>query len=46
MVYCANLGDSKSIHYKLLSSPEINFLSLDHKPDNILEKKRIEKSGL
>ena len=42
-----NIGDSKAMHYKLFSDetifPEIDPLSFDHKPENPVEKKRIEK---
>ena len=44
-----NIGDSKAIHYKLFSDetifPEIDPLSFDHKPENPVEKKRIENAG-
>ena len=44
-----NIGDSKAMHYKLFSNetifPEIDPLSVDHKPENPEEKSRIENAG-
>ena len=44
-----NIGDSKAMHYKSFSDesilPEIDSLSVDHKPENPEEKSRIENAG-
>jgi len=40
LVICANAGDSRTVVSKFGGEPD--FLSVDHKPDNELEKARIE----
>ena len=44
-----NIGDSKAMHYKLFSGEKsiskIDSLSLEHKPENLEEKQRIENAG-
>ncbi len=41
-VYCANAGDSRSVLSKSRKAIE---LSIDHKPENLEEKRRIESAG-
>jgi len=41
--FCANAGDSRSVLAK--TSKTIEELSEDHKPENFLEKQRIEAAG-
>ena len=41
-IYCANAGDSRSYLY---SNRRVIELSFDHKPDNTIEKTRIQKAG-
>lgn len=42
--YCANLGDSRAV-YSEDSGKKIYDLSKDHKPNDLHEKRRIEKAG-
>ena len=42
VIYCANAGDSRTICY---SNRRVVDLSTDHKPDNEIEKNRIQKAG-
>jgi len=42
-IYCANAGDSRTI--LLTDNGSIIPLSIDHKPDNIIEKNRITAAG-
>ena len=42
IIYCANSGDSRCICY---SKKKVIELSVDHKPDDPIEKERIEKAG-
>lgn len=41
-IYCANSGDSRGV---LCNNKKAIALSEDHKPDNELEKNRIDKAG-
>lgn len=41
-IYCANSGDSRTI---IMKGKQSVALSIDHKPDMIGEKTRIEKAG-
>merc|ERR1712076_213862 len=41
-IYCANAGDSRTILY---SNKRVHPLSVDHKPDDDIEKQRISKAG-
>jgi serine/threonine protein phosphatase PrpC len=41
-IYCANAGDSRSVLSKKVKAKE---LSIDHKPDNPAEKRRIERAN-
>lgn len=41
-IYCANAGDSRGV---LCNNKKAVALSDDHKPDNELEKNRIDKAG-
>jgi serine/threonine protein phosphatase PrpC len=41
-VYCANAGDSRSI---LFSNKKVVALSEDHKPENTIERERINQAG-
>ena len=43
IIYCANAGDSRSVLYQ--NSKKVVALSKDHKPENNLERERIEKAG-
>ena len=42
MVLCANAGDSRAVASVAGKAVE---LSVDHKPDDPIEKERIEKAG-
>lgn len=41
-IICANAGDTRSVMSKKGKSKD---LSTDHKPDNPMEKRRIERAG-
>ncbi len=42
-IYAANAGDSRCV--ACLHNGSARDLSIDHKPDNVEEKKRIEEAG-
>ena len=42
IIYCANVGDSRTI---LFSGNDVVRLSYDHKPEDEIEKSRIENAG-
>ncbi len=46
-IYCANSGDSRSVLARSAENEGVAAVALseDHKPDNELEKKRIEAAG-
>ena len=45
-IYCANLGDSRTVLSKKNGKEyKVQELSIDHKPDNPTEIKRIENAG-
>ena len=47
-VFCANAGDSRAVLYsfsEVEGGMHVTPLSIDHKPELPLEKKRIEKLG-
>jgi len=47
-VFCANAGDSRAVLYSFSEDDEgmlVTPLSIDHKPDMSVEKKRIDKMG-
>ncbi len=42
-LYLANSGDSRSV---LMSNNTAIEMSIDHKPDDIIERTRVEKAGI
>lgn len=47
-VFCANAGDSRAVLYSFSEEEggmNVTPISIDHKPDMPIEKKRIEKMG-
>jgi serine/threonine protein phosphatase PrpC len=42
-IICANSGDTRSVISR--TNGEVEALSIDHKPDDLIEKTRIEEAG-